>query len=608
MQPMVESAKNPGSAVANLLARLDVLRVEFAARKAPRGVPAITARGSSAVFAGPPLSPFPVPTTPVLPPDPGPGAGRIPTTRNRTLYRDYETRSTIDLRKCGAWVYATHPTTEVLCCAYAVDDGPVKLWTPGDPIPPAFIEAANNPDCVVSAFNDNFERQIERHIMSTRYGWPIVPVERHRCTQAQTLAAALPASLGLAAQAMGLDQQKGNARLMLRMAKPRRPRKNENPAGIYWFDDLDRRAGLHSYCAQDVETERELSRRLPPLSESEQALWVLDARINDRGFYTDASLLDGAIRITEKAGASINNELQDLTGISSVNATSQILGWLNENGCELTDLRRKTIKAALADHTHNPTVRRVLEIRQAGAQAAVKKLTRLSRGRSDDARVRGAFRYHGAATGRWSSLGVQVHNLKRPETKDLGAAIEAISNAEPRPLSVVGDISRAIVCAAPGHRLIAADFSGVESRLTAWISGQQSKLDAWITFDRTKNQKDEPYYLVGLQMGVPEDQARTIGKIADLAFGYMGGLGAWRALAPADTSSDNEIKQKQRQWRALHTDTVKCWYALDRSAKAAIASPDTNVSVNDRIAFCYDRTFLWMILPSGRRLAYPMHI
>jgi DNA polymerase bacteriophage-type len=111
--------------------------------------------------------------------------------------------------------------------------------------------------------------------------------------------------------------------------------------------------------------------------------------------------------------------------------------------------------------------------------------------------------------------------------------------------------------------------------------------------------------LVGLQMGVPEDQARTIGKIADLAFGYMGGVGAWRALAPADTSSDNEIKQKQRQWRELHTDTVKCWYALDRSAKAAIASPDTNVSVNDRIAFCYDRTFLWMILPSGRRLAYP---
>lgn len=270
---------------------------------------------------------------------------------------------------------------------------------------------------------------------------------------------------------------------MLQMAKPRRPRKNEDPDGTYWFDDLDRHAGLHSYCAQDVETERELSRRLPPLSKNEQALWVLDAQINDRGFYTDAALLDGAIRITEKAGASINTELRDLTGISSVNATSQILSWLKDNGCELTDLRRKTIKAAIADNTHDPIVRRVLEIRQAGSQAAVKKLTRLSRGRSDDARVRGAFRYHGAATGRWSSLGVQVHNLKRPETKDLSAAIKAISNGELQPLSVVGDISRAIVCAAPGHRLIAADFSGVESRLTAWISGQQSKLDAWVKFD-----------------------------------------------------------------------------------------------------------------------------
>jgi DNA polymerase len=387
----------------------------------------------------------------------------------------------------------------VLCCAYAVDDGPVKVWTPGDPTPPEFIEAANNSDWVASAFNDNFERQIERHILNPRYGWPIIPLERHRCTQAQTLAAALPASLGLAAQAVGLDHQKGNTRLMLQMAKPRRPRKNEDPDGIYWFDDLDRRAGLHFYCAQDVETERELNRRLPPLSPAEQALWVLDAQINDRGFYTDANLLKGAIQIAEKAGASINTELQDLTGISSVNATSQILTWLKDYGCEITDLRRKTIKAALADNTHDPIVRRVLELRQAGAQAAVKKLTRLSGGRSDDARVRGAFRYHGAATGRWSSLGVQVHNLKRPETKDLGAAIKAISNGEPQPLSVIGDISRAIVCAAPGHRLIAADFSGVESRLTAWISGQASKLDAWMTFDRTKDPKDEPYYLVGLQ-------------------------------------------------------------------------------------------------------------
>jgi DNA polymerase len=464
-----------------------------------------------------------------------------------------------------------------------VDDGPVKLWTPGDPTPPEFIEAARNPDWVVSAFNDNFERQIERHIMNPRYGWPIIPLERHRCTQARALASALPASLGMAALAVGLDHQKGNTRLMVQMAKPRRPRKNEDLDGIYWFDDLDRRAALHSYCAQDVETERELSRRLPPLSQNEQALWVLDAQINDRGFYTDAILLAGAIRITETAGASINTELRDLTGISNVNATSQILSWLKEHGYEPSDLRRKTIKAALADDTHDRIVRRVLELRQAGAQAAVKKLTRFSRGRSDDGRVRGAFRYHGAATGRWSSLGVQVHNLKRPETKDLGAAIEAIANGEPQPLSVVGDVSRAIVCASPGHRLIAADFIGIESRLTAWMSGQQSKLDAWVKFDRTKDSKDEPYYLIGVQMGVPEDQARTIGKTADLAFGYMGGVGAWRTLAPADASSDDEIKKKQRQWRGLHTDTVKCWYALDRSAKAAIASP--KIPMNDRIAF-----------------------
>ena len=126
-----------------------------------------------------------------------------------------------------------------------------------------------------------------------------------------------------------------------------------------------------------------------------------------------------------------------------------------------------------------------------------------------------------------------------------------------------------------------------------------------MTFDRSKDPKEEPYYLVGLQMGVPEDQARSIGKTADLAFGYMGGVGAWRALAPMDTSSDDEIKKKQRQWRDLHNNTVKCWYALDRSAKAAIASPNTDVPVNDRLSLSFDGKFLWMRLPSGRRLAYP---
>lgn len=152
-------------------------------------------------------------------------AVELPTKRQTILYRDYETRSTLDLRKVGAWKYASHPKTDVWCCAYAVDDGPVNLWVPGDPVPPEFIEASSSPAWVVSAFNDNFERSIEQHIMVPRYGFPTIPIERHRCTQASARALALPGSLAGVAEALGLEQQKDAAvqALMKQMARPRKP-------------------------------------------------------------------------------------------------------------------------------------------------------------------------------------------------------------------------------------------------------------------------------------------------------------------------------------------------------------------------------------------------
>jgi DNA polymerase bacteriophage-type len=166
------------------------------------------------------------------------------------LFRDFENYSTASLADVGAHKYATDPTTNVWCCAYAADDKPIKLWTPSDPVPPAFIEAANDPTWRVCAFNDAFERAIEQHIMGPRYGWPIVPIERHRCLQAAALALALPAKLESVAKALSLEQQKdtGGHKLMLQMSKPRRPRQHEDPTGLYWFDDPERVSRLQEYC------------------------------------------------------------------------------------------------------------------------------------------------------------------------------------------------------------------------------------------------------------------------------------------------------------------------------------------------------------------------
>ena len=415
------------------------------------------------------------------------------------LFRDYETRSTLNIAGVGAWKYASHSTTDVWCCAYAVDDDPIKLWVPGESIPPEFKEAAQNPDWLVSAFNDQFERLIEQHIMAQRYGWPTIPMERHRCIQAAALALALPATLEKVARALKLEQQKDESgrRTMLQMAIPRPPRQDEDPEGLYWFDDLERLARLYEYNKQDLAVERAIHHRIGSLSPEEQSLWVLDAAINDRGLFIDGELLDAAIRIAEAAQSAISTELQKITegALRSINQP-KMKEWLGTHGCEVTDIQKATLQKVLARPNVPPACRQVIELRLDGAHAAPAKLRTMRGWRNPDGRARGTFRFHGASTGRWTSFGIQTQNMKRPLVGEMGAAIEAVATGDldhlrrryRQPMSVVGDISRALICAPPGHRLITADFSGVESRITAWASGQQSKLDRWIQFDHTLDQ------------------------------------------------------------------------------------------------------------------------
>jgi DNA polymerase len=348
------------------------------------------------------------------------------------LYRDYEARSTVELGDVGAHIYAAHASTDVWCCAYAVDGGEVQLWTPSMPVPPEFIEAARNPDWVVSAFNDQFERLIEQHIMGPRYGWPLVPIERHRCTQAAAMALALPMSLSALVNALGLEHKKDEAghRLMLQMSRPRKPRKGENPGGIYWADGPEKIERLYAYCRRDVEAERAAHKRIGFLPAAEQKVWELDAAINDRGVYLDGELLDGALRIAGKAEIEIERKIAKITGgaVTTINEVARLIAWLRERGCELANVQKKTLQAALTSETLAPEARRAIELRLAGAQAAARKLATMRNWRGADGRARGALKYHGASTGRWASWGIQVHNLKRPTTQDLGAAIAAASN------------------------------------------------------------------------------------------------------------------------------------------------------------------------------------
>ena len=536
-----------------------------------------------------------------------------------TLFWDIETRSTVPLEDAGAWRYAADPTTEVLCVGYAVDDSDVQIWTPGQAIPQEFIAAASDPSWCVVAHNFAFERAIATRILQPRFDWPEIPLAQQRCSMSAALANALPGALDNAARALKLDFQKDQEGylLMRRMARPRRARKNEDPTGIYWVDSPQLHERLHLYCTRDVEAERALYRRLPPLSPIEQRLWELDAVINARGFYTDVALAKAACEVARIEQANINVEICALTNgeIVSLHQVEKIKTFLCKHDHTLTGLTKRSVSVVLA---HNPAenIRQLLELRRAGARASTRKFDALLKSVDSDQRLRGTLRFHASSTGRWAGSRFQPQNLKKPETKDLDVAVNAIMAGDMArirelgaPLTVAGDIARGIICAAPGYVLVGADFSAIESRVLAWLAGEEWKIDTYRKYDATGNPEFEPYCVMASQAlkrtVTPDDEAgRAFGKVYDLAFGFGGGVGAWRKFDSSDTYSDAEIERFKTAYRTTHQATVKFWHALERAVHCCVRT-GKQTNLGNRFSFTMENGTLFMVLPSGRRLAYP---
>jgi DNA polymerase len=540
----------------------------------------------------------------------------------RELFWDFEGRSAASLRLQGGWRWACHSTTEPLVVCYAVDNGDVEVWLPGQPPPTPFLEAAQNPHVWRSiTHNAEFDHAVLAHVLVPKHGFAPIPIEAQHCSLTLALANGYPPELDLLAQALGLEYQKDRdgVRLMRQMSQPRKPRKGEDKTILHWVFDEEKLRRLIAYCSRDTLACRAVWRhpRLKPLNENERRIQILDAVINRRGVHGDRALATAARDMSVQERERINSALQQLTNgaIKTINQVALIRAEANAHGHAMTTLNKRSVSAVLAGEP-SEHVRKLLELRRDGARASTQKYERVLGYMDDnDDRMRGTMRLHGSATGRWSGRGPQLQNLKKNESGIPLTAIEAVRGGDRErlrrfgnPLTVFADIARAVVSAGASNILITGDLSAIEARIAPWIADERWKILLYTDYDATADKAREPYRVLAAKM-LHKDPAsitleeRNKGKGAELACQFGGSVGAWRRIATEDNRSDAEILTDIHAWRAAHPKTTAFWHALTRAIRIAIRTGQPFAA--GKILAEFNDGNLTLMLPSGRRITYP---
>lgn len=571
---------------------------------------------------------------------------------------DFETRSTLDLRKTGVYPYAQHETTDIWCMAFAFGDEPVGL-VPfiGHPRTLRTPEGERIAEHVraglpVYAWNAQFERIIWNWILTPRYGFPLLSRAQTFDTAAQAAALALPRGLGQAAQALSLDVEKDDTgrRLMLQMAKPRK----KSP--LTWWDVQEKMERLYAYCRQDVVVEREIGKLLPELSDFEREVYLLDQKANDRGVLIDVPLARAAKEMAGVAIAEANETLSVLTGgaATSVTKVADIQGWVNAQGVEIDNLRKDTVRDLLDDsEVADGPVRDVLQLRQDAGKTSVAKLDAMLRARCDDDRARGLLLYHGASTGRWAGKLIQPQNFPRPEL-DAESYIERVMAHDYAAMDdpimvVVSSMLRSMLRARPGKKFVAGDYSQVEARVLAWIAGQQDLVRLFAAGGKIYETMAAKIFGLEVEDVAKDSFERQIGKNSVLGAGFQmgpdrfaeqvweqtgivldrGTKGAWYCKTHDiftdgpecgwthdgfhDVYWDEEAQvtpdlaaQAISGYRELYHMIPRFWGDINDAAIRAVEFPGSVQSCGKgaRIRYTMRNKILWCVLPSGRKLAY----
>jgi len=528
--------------------------------------------------------------------DPGHPILKMP----KKVYIDFESRSTIDIWKTGAYRYAEDPSTEILCLAWALDRSPVTGAIKGHPLTsaiPMFNDWIRS-GAEFHAHNAFFERCIW-HFKAVPLGFLPIPLTQWRDTAAKAAMCSLPRKLELAAQALGCAHQKDmdGYKLMRVLCVSQ---------GVIPQEKLDR---LLLYCCRDVESERDVDLLLPDLPEYEQKVWFMDQYMNDTGIKIDVPMVKNAVNLIEQETKARNEELFKLTGglINAGTKREAIKNYLERKGLNLPDLTKATVKEAITKSEGSNL--RILQLRQQLSLTSIAKYAAVLSALGTDGRIRDIQVYHGAGTGRWTGKLVQIQNLVKSTHKPgvIEAAIETLKTSPEcfslsyDVLPVLSSCLRGIFIPNDGKEMFITDFSAIEARVVMWLAGEKAGLAQFVEKDRHP-EVDDIYVKMAKVIGA--SASRQLGKQTILGCGYgMGSRKFQETCAKYEIEVDAVLSERAvNAYRTTFPAVPQFWYSTENAARQTVSSGKSHQ--NGRIGFSREGNFLVMMLPSGRKLYY----
>ena len=530
----------------------------------------------------------------------------------RTLSIDIETYSDVDLSKCGVYKYASSPAFEVLLFGYAADGGDVRVvdLACGEQIPEEVISALSDTSVPKWAFNAMFERVC----LSNFLGEWLEPEGWH-CTMVWSATLGLPLSLESAGAALGLEKQKltEGKDLIRYFCLPCKPTK-ANGGRMRNLPEHDREKWrrFKAYNLRDVETELQIQKRLSnfPVSDSIWKEYHLDQEINDRGIGVDMELVRQAIAMDVRSRERLTDALQELTGLENPNSVQQMKQWLADHGLETDTLGKKAV-AELVKAAPEP-LREVLSLRQQLAKSSVKKYTAMENAVCADSRAHGMFQFYGAnRTGRFSGRLIQIQNLPQNHMGDLAEARALVRSGNYEALSMLyedipdtlSQLIRTAFVPQDGRKFIVADFSAIEARVIAWFAGERWRLKVFADGGDIYCASASQMFHVPVEKHGVNGHLRQKGKIAELALGYGGSVGALKSMGALEMGlAEEELQPLVDAWRSSNPMITQFWWDVDRAVKDCIRQRVPTETHGLR--FDYRSAMLFITLPSGRRLAY----